>query len=302
MTETLTTLTSPIVLRVNVPNHVPSQRPGETRGFAKLVIVREIKEEDFGATLKSREGINARIPRTDVNYASYLRLAERSSERQHPIGVLFDETATTCKLVRADNDVPTQLLDEESGGARVLFEGHDGVFRIRPDDPQSAHLRALLGEAIKQHLRVWFIVRKPDLALLDVLPAEGMREFQISFVVAPEHLVRIADEVLRARIRCSKALLREIRAVAKAFIDEADELRRGLREIQSSASIAQITSLSPAEMIEKAKRLRTLELPNKELQEKVRKVASSYLSVAEENQRLFQEFQEKYRRVLPTTS
>ena len=119
------------------------------------------------------------------------------------------------------------------GGARVLFQGHDGVFRIRADRPGSAHLRNLLKEAIRQRIRVWFIAHKSDLTLLGVLPSEGMREYQISFVVAPEHLLRAADEILHARIRCSKALQRDIRAVAKAYIDEADELKRGVRDIRA---------------------------------------------------------------------
>jgi hypothetical protein len=159
----------------------------------------------------------------------------------------------------------------------------------------------LLKEAIRQRIRVWFIAHKSDLTLLGVLPSEGMREYQISFVVAPEHLLRAADEILHARIRCSKALQRDIRAVAKAYIDEADELKRGVRDIQTNASIAQITSLSPVEMIEKAKGLCTIELRNKELQEKVRKVANSYVWVAEKNQQLFDEFQQKYGGKLPAT-
>src|SRR5205823_754254 len=111
---------------------------------------------------------------------------------------------------------------------------------------------------------------------------------------APEHLLRVADEILQARIRCSKTLRRDIRAVAKAYIDEADELKRGVREVQTNASIAQITSLSPAEMIDKAKSLRIMQLGNKELQEKVRKAANSYVTVAEKNQQLFDEFNQKY--------
>jgi hypothetical protein len=53
----------------------------------------------------------------------------------------------------------------------VLFQGHDGVFRLRPEHPESARLRAELDEALRQKARVWFIAQKPDLALLDVLPA-----------------------------------------------------------------------------------------------------------------------------------
>jgi hypothetical protein len=74
-------------------------------------------------------------------------------------------------LIRADNDVPAQLWEEGPDGVRVLFQGHDGVFRPRSDDPDSARIRTLLREALAQKAPVWFIADKPDLALLDILPA-----------------------------------------------------------------------------------------------------------------------------------
>ena len=154
--------------------------------------------------------------------------------------------------------------------------------------------------AIRQNARVWFLAQKPDLALLDALPAGWpVATFQISFVVAPDHLLRTADEILRSEIRCSKALQREVRAVAKAYIDEADELKRAVRDIETKAARVQIEPRSPPDMIEKAKRLQTLRLPNKEMQEKVRAVPNSYVILAEKNQQLVDEFKEKYRNMLP---
>jgi hypothetical protein len=67
--------------------------------------------------------------------------------------------------------VPSQLWEEEPGQARVLFQGHDGVFRLEPEHPESARLRAHLEEALRQKVHVWFIAQKPELSLLDVLPA-----------------------------------------------------------------------------------------------------------------------------------
>jgi len=55
---------------------------------------------------------------------------------------------------------------------QVLFAGHDGVFRLKRDHPGFDRLRALLGEAVRENARVWFIAQKRDLALLDVLPTE----------------------------------------------------------------------------------------------------------------------------------
>ncbi len=120
-------------------------------------------------------------------------------------------------------------------------------------------------------------------------------KFQISFVVAPEHLVKLADEILHTKLRCTTATRSDIRALTKAYIDEADELNRSAREAQANAPRIQIESRSPPEMIEKARRLRTVRLASEGMQENVRKIADSYVLIAEKNQQLFDEFKEKYR-------
>jgi hypothetical protein len=139
--------------------------------LTRLLIVQEIQEDGSGAVLRFPKGGHGRLAHGDANYATNLRLARRSQERQHPVGVSFGEGQAITELIRADNDVPRQLWEEDSDHARVLFEGHDGVFLLKPDHPESDRIRALLGEAIRQKARVWFIAQKPDLALLDVLPA-----------------------------------------------------------------------------------------------------------------------------------
>jgi hypothetical protein len=139
-----------------------------------LRTVREVHEDECGAALRFQQGGQGRLAVGDVNYATHLRLARRSQERQHPVGVSFGEGQTITEVIRADNDVPSQLWEEEPGQVRVLFQGHDGVFRLRPEHPEAARLRAELGEALQQKARVWFIAQKPDLALLDVLPAGGV--------------------------------------------------------------------------------------------------------------------------------
>ena len=123
-------------------------------------------------------------------------------------------------------------------------------------------------------------------------------DFDIQFVIAPDHLLKLADEVLRSPIRCTAALRLTIRAVAKAYIDETDELRRGVRDVQAGVR-PQIQSTSPPEVIAKAKSLELVALANKEIQEKVRQIAQSYVEIAEENQRLFAEFEERHRGQLP---
>jgi hypothetical protein len=137
----------------------------------RLLVVREVHEDESGAALRFQQGGQGRLPLGEANYPAHLRLARRSQERQYPVGVAFGEGQTITELIRADNDVPSQLWEEVPGQTRVLFQGHDGVFRLRPEHPKSARLRAQLGEALRQKARGWFIAQKPDLALLDVLPA-----------------------------------------------------------------------------------------------------------------------------------
>jgi len=136
----------------------------------RLAIVREIQEDGSGATLRFQQGGQVRIALGDANYETHLRLAQRSRERQHPVGVRFGEGQSIAELIRADNDVPAEIC-EDASGARVFFLGHDGVFHLRAEHPESARLRAVLSEAIQRKARVWFVAQKPDLALLDILPA-----------------------------------------------------------------------------------------------------------------------------------
>jgi hypothetical protein len=260
--------------------------------LTKLLVVEEILEDEEGATLRFQQGEYGRLGRRDGNYAADMALARRSKERRHPVGVIFGEGHAIAELIRADNDVPLQIADDGPDRAAVLFQGHDGVFQLRRDRPDFTRLRGLLARAVRQKVRIWFIAQKPELALLDVLLAsEGVLiNLSISFVVAPEHMRKKADQILRSRIRGTKALSRNIRAVAKAYLDEADELNRAVREIQTNEARIQLDSLSPPSMVEKARALRTVRLPNKDLQDMVRAVATSYVLIAEENQRLFDAF------------
>lgn len=138
----------------------------------RLLVIQEIEEDATGATLHFQEGRQGRLAFGNGDYAIHLRLARRSQERRHPLGVGFGDGQTIASLTRADNDVPTKLWEEDQRGARALFQGHDGVFRLNRDHPEFYRIRALLAEAIEQKARVWFIAQKPELALLDVVPAE----------------------------------------------------------------------------------------------------------------------------------
>ena len=80
--------------------------------LTRLLIVREIQEDASGAVLRFREGGEGRLALRDAGYATLLRLARRSQERQHPVGVSFGEGQAITELIRADTDVPTQFWEE----------------------------------------------------------------------------------------------------------------------------------------------------------------------------------------------
>jgi hypothetical protein len=151
--------------------------------LTRLLVVSEILEDESGATLRFQQGGDGRLTLRDPRFPANLRLARRSQERQHPVGVSFGEGHAITDIIRADNDVPAQLW-EEGERARVLFQGHDGIFWLKPDHPESARIRALLMEAIREKARIWFIAQN-DLALLDVLAAGWVPALDTSEPVSP---------------------------------------------------------------------------------------------------------------------
>jgi hypothetical protein len=180
--------------------------------LTRLLIVQHIQEDAGGVTLHFQDGSQGRFTLGDGDRATYLRLARRSQERQHPVGVKFGEGQTIAALMRADNDVPTKLWEENHEGARALFQGHDGVFHLQGDHPERDRLLALLGEAIGLMARVWFISHKPELALLDVMPA--------GWEVAAAHSSEGAKTVLSTRLRVQEAALEKSEQLAAPMAAE----------------------------------------------------------------------------------
>lgn len=82
-------------------------------------------------------------------------------------------TDPSPKPARPDNDIPWQLVDDEPGYTRVIFQGHDGIFRLAADHPEYARIREVLESAIRQNARVRFIARLRDLELIEVVSADS---------------------------------------------------------------------------------------------------------------------------------
>jgi len=119
-------------------------------------------------------------------------------------------------------------------------------------------------------------------------------EIDISFVAASPPIYKMAEEILQTTLSCDDELRKRIRLVAKALIDETDELNRSQHEIKSLAAKGQLQTKSPPEMVETAKTLLAVDLSNDDHQKKVRLVAKCYVGVASQNRKLYEEFIQKY--------
>jgi hypothetical protein len=141
----------------------------------KLLVVRKIKQGDNETTITFEQGQNALLSTNYVNqedYQYYLRLAKRSRERQHPVGVDLDQSNIIVGMARADNDFPMQLQEYDQEKMQVLFQGHDGIFYLRRDHPDFNRLLQVLNQSIRNRNRVWFVAEKPRLFLIDIIPVE----------------------------------------------------------------------------------------------------------------------------------
>jgi len=141
----------------------------------KLLVVRKIKQGDHEATITFKEGQNALLSTNYVNqedYQYYLRLARRSRERKHPVGVDLDQSNIIVGMARADNDFPMQLQQYDQEKIQVLFQGRNGIFYLRHDHPDFNRLLQVLNQSIRNKSRVWFVAEKPRLFLIDVIPVE----------------------------------------------------------------------------------------------------------------------------------
>lgn len=142
-----------------------------TTALTRLRVVCSVHEDEAGATLQFQDGGCGRLPRQDdPAYAAHLRLARRSQERQQPLGISIGTGDVITGMARADNDVPLQIVQQAVGASRVLFQGHDGVFRLQSDHADAARIGAVLAESMRAGTPVWFVADKPDLTLLDASP------------------------------------------------------------------------------------------------------------------------------------
>ncbi len=124
-------------------------------------------------------------------------------------------------------------------------------------------------------------------------------QLDIHYVLVNPSIYQKAEQLLTATISCPDGLRANIRTVAKALIDEADEIKRATSELLANAQNGQLQTISPLETLAKAKSLLQVDLGDKDQQEKVRLVAKAYVGCAEANQKAYDEFLRKYGHLFP---
>ena len=138
----------------------------------KLVMVVGVQKTSSGSLIVFDTG-QGQLLSNNSEYAYYLKLAERSLERKQPVGVGLSGDEIV-EMVRADADVVSQLIEDgQKNRLKVFFQGHDGVFTLRYDNPDFARLARVLRTSTQQKQEIWFVAKKP---LLDIHDARLVAE------------------------------------------------------------------------------------------------------------------------------
>jgi hypothetical protein len=137
----------------------------------KLVVVLGIQKTDSGSMIAFQGG-QAGLQANQADYPYFLKLAQRSLERKHPVGVAISGNEIV-EMVRADSDVVSQLIPDEVGGLlKIWFLGHDGTYIVRSGNAEFRRLAMMLRTSFDKKQQVWFVARKPSLEIQDVAPLQ----------------------------------------------------------------------------------------------------------------------------------
>ena len=128
-----------------------------------------------------------------------------------------------------------------------------------------------------------------------------MSNFATNVTVAPDQLIANAKRILASPMRCSLAVGWEIRVVAQAYIDAVEAMIVVANSVRHGDQSDEIKCPSPSGYIEIAKRLRKVQLTDKDLQQQVRTIARNYLAIDENKCGFFQAFLAKDQHALART-
>ena len=137
-----------------------------------LLVPETIQESAVGATIIFQTGQKCILSRKHKDYQYFFALAQRSLERQHPVGARIDSAGEIGEIARADNDFVTFLAEGSEKRLRVGFQMHDGIAYLERQHPRFNKIAGDLNRSLKEKKRIWFVWRLPRLTLEDVLIVE----------------------------------------------------------------------------------------------------------------------------------
>jgi DNA-directed RNA polymerase specialized sigma24 family protein len=142
-------------------------------GLTDLAVVRDIKSDGEGSTIRFSDGAERRLPSGNKEYAYWLQLLEESRDQGCPVSLSPDDVGAIDQVHQADNDFVEEIIVEPEKEARVFFQGHDGIFSLSPDLLDYSRVLNVLRDSARRHFRVWFVA-DGSLAIRDVILATNL--------------------------------------------------------------------------------------------------------------------------------
>lgn len=138
----------------------------------RLLFVTSVQESPADAVIIFQTGQKGRLSRNCKDYQYFLKLARKSLESQHPVGVREDSAGEIGEIVRSDNDFVAFLAGAGEDKVKVGFQMHDGIAYLERQHPRFDTIERDLKRSLNEKRRIWFVWRAPRLMIEDVMIIE----------------------------------------------------------------------------------------------------------------------------------
>jgi hypothetical protein len=137
-----------------------------------LAVVREIKSDSEGSTVRLSDGTERRLATANREYRRWLGYLEESLGQGQPVSLTPDDVGRIGQVHQADNDTVEEVVVDPQGGARVFFQGHNGIFSLSQDLLGYTRVLGVLRTSAQTRSPVWFVADRA-LALQDAALAKS---------------------------------------------------------------------------------------------------------------------------------
>jgi hypothetical protein len=138
----------------------------------RLLFVKSVQESTADAIIIFQTCQKGRLSRNHKDYQYHLKLARKSLESQHPVGLRVDSAGEIGEIARSDNDFVAFLAAVSEDKVKVGFQGHDGIAHLERQHPRFETIERDLHRSLKEKKRIWFVWKGPRLTLEDVMIVE----------------------------------------------------------------------------------------------------------------------------------